>query len=132
MYLSLCGQFIIMTSLNLIAYLFYGLITAFITLRVGWICYKNGIYFIEEEMKDRLLADSINKLLLTGYYLLNLGYATLMIYTWQHVDTITELVSSISSRSAWIILSLGLMHFFNILVIYLLRRHRHNSSQSKT
>ncbi len=123
----MCCQTITMYSLNLIAYLIYGMITFYITVRVGWICYKNGIYFIQQELQDKELSNSVNKMLLMGYYLMNLGYVALMIYTWQNLHSITELVQSICSRCAYIILSLGSMHYFNIIVIYLLRRKNKKS-----
>ncbi len=123
----MCCQTATMYSLNLIAYLIYGIITFYITVRVGWICYRNGIHFIEAELQNQDLSDSVNKMLLMGYYLMNLGYAALMIYTWQDLHNTAALIHSISSRCAYIVLSLGLMHYVNILVIYLLRRKNKKS-----
>ncbi len=111
-----------MNSYNLLAYLIYCIITFFITVRVGWICYKNGLHFLEEELKDKLIAESVNKLLLTGYYLFNLGYASIMIYTWNAIHSFSELISGISSKSAYIVLSLGVMHYINMFLIYFLRK----------
>lgn len=121
-----------MNLLNLVAYAVYLIITFFITVRVGWICYKNGIHFIELELEDKTIADSVNKLLLIGYYLLNLGYASIMIYSWQSISTLSNLLSDISTKSAMIILSLGILHYINLLIIYLARkRKQHHSSIKK-
>lgn len=120
-----------MFSLNILSYLIYGIITFYITVKVGWICYKNGIHFIQLELQDEQIAHSVNKLLLVGYYLLNLGYALSMIYTWKTIHNHLELLSTLSYRTAYIILGLGLMHYFNIAVITLLRKKSSNT-HSKT
>lgn len=111
-----------MDTLNILTYAIYLLITFFITVRVGWICYKNGIHYIQAEINDLQLAESINKILLVGYYLFNLGYATLMIYSWNTIYTYPALIESLSSKSAYIVLSLGIMHYCNITIIYLIRK----------
>jgi hypothetical protein len=116
-----------MISNNLIAYFIYGIITFFITIRVGWICYKNGIHFIELEIQDKLIAANINKLLLTGYYLLNLGYASVMVYTWDTVSNANELIESVVTRSGYIIFSLGVMHYLNIFILSILKKKNDNS-----
>ncbi len=111
-------------SLNIIAYIIY-LTTAYIvTVNVGWICYKNGIHFIYRELDDLPLAEMVNKLLLTGYYLLNLGYASMMIYYWDTTTTILEMINSISFKTGGIIFFLGCMHCINMLFIYLLRKNK--------
>lgn len=120
-----------MFSLNILSYIIYGIITFYITVKVGWICYKNGIHFIQLELQDEQIAQSVNKLLLVGYYLLNLGYALSMIYTWNTIHNQLELISALSYRTAYIILGLGCLHYFNIAMIALLRKKSSNSN-SKT
>ncbi len=69
--------------MNTIAYILYLIITYIITVRVGFIFYRNGRVFILELLhQDVQLTDFINRILLTGYYLLNLGYAALMLRSW--------------------------------------------------
>ena len=105
-------------TLNLIAYLIYALITYWITVRTGWVFYRNGIHFIRAEIGDENVAASINSLLLTGYYLTNLGYITLLIWTWEPIPDLRAMVESLCEKSGGIILLLGGMHYFNMLVIY--------------
>ncbi|MGN6509013.1 MAG: hypothetical protein ACTHLD_06090, partial [Chitinophaga sp.] len=70
--------------MNTLAYLIYFVITGFITIWVGRRFYRNGRLFILALMRqDEALTDAINRILLIGYYLLNLGYATMMISTWE-------------------------------------------------
>ena len=113
-----------MSYYNLIAYALYAISTYLITVRVGWLCYKNGLYFVELAIEDQNLAISVNKLLLTGYYLVNLGYITIMIYIWENITTWQALVESLSQKLAFIILILGIMHFFNITLLYFLSKKR--------
>lgn len=111
-----------MITYNLIAYTIYGIITYLITVRVGWICYTNGYYFIRAEVKDEAIANSINKILLVCYYLTNLGYITLMIRYWKRVENFQGLVESLSQKIALIVLGLGCLHFMNMAGVYLLRK----------
>jgi hypothetical protein len=112
-----------MIYFNLIAYAIYAALTYFITVRVGWLCYKNGLHFVALAIEEEHLAISVNKLLLAGYYLINLGYITIMIYLWETINTWQELVESLSQKMAFIVLILGLMHFFNLTVLYFLSKN---------
>jgi hypothetical protein len=107
---------------NLISYLIYGILTYFITVRVGWIFYRNGYYYIQAELQDEQLATSTNNLLLACYYLTNLGYITLMIWYWERIASFQSMVEHLSEKVAFILLLLGILHFLNMLVIYLISR----------
>jgi hypothetical protein len=114
--------------MNLLAYILYLLITWFITVHVGLRFYRNGrLYILRLLHGDEKLTDAINRILLTGYYLLNLGYATIMLRNWQTINDWAGLVSAISSMTGKIILTLAIMHFMNMAVILYLG-HRHQPS----
>lgn len=105
--------------MNTTAYMVYGCITGLITFRVGWIFYRNGRVFILHLLHQNVaLTDAINRLLLTGYYLLNLGYAALMISTWERVENWTGLLTSVTVMTGRIVLTLALIHFCNMAAIY--------------
>ena len=109
--------------MNTLAYIIYLFITYLITVRVGFIFYRNGRLFILGLLKnDVSLTDAINRILLVGYYLVNLGYAALMISTWDTIITWTELLASITVMTGKIVLTLAIMHYFNMLVIYLISK----------
>ena len=112
--------------MNTLAYIIYLFITYLITVHVGLRFYRNGRVFILQLLHgDEKLTDSINNILLIGYYLLNLGYASLMISTWKTITTWAELVGSISTMTGKITLALAIMHFWNMTVIYYIsRRHK--------
>ena len=113
--------------MNTLAYIIYLLITYLITVRTGWLFYRHGrVYIITLLSGDEKLADFINKILLTGYYLLNLGYAAAMIRYWQQVTGFTELLGSIASMTGRIMLTLALIHFCNMSVIYFISKRNHH------
>jgi hypothetical protein len=93
---------------------------------VGLLFYRNGrLYILRLLHGDEKLTDFINRILLTGYYLVNLGYAALMIRSWQTIHDWTGLVGSISSMTGKIVLTLAVMHFMNMAVIlYISQRHQ--------
>ncbi len=106
---------------NIIAYIIYIAITFFIIVNVGMVFYKNGRVFILNLFHgDDDTTDRINKLLLVGYYLLNLGYTLLSITTWTKVGDTSELVSQLSYRLGILIMLLGIMHYFNMAVLHFL------------
>ncbi|MFT6746573.1 MAG: hypothetical protein ACJAZ2_000914 [Glaciecola sp.] len=102
---------------NLLSYLLYLMITVFITVYVGWILYKDGWLHLKLIFeKEEELALKVNQLLLTGYYLLNIGYAVFSISIWPTVENLTQALTIVGQRSGSIILLLGVMHYFNLWV----------------
>lgn len=105
-------------GMNTIAYIVYLLITYVITVRVGFIFYRNGRVFILSLLHgDVQLTDFINRILLTGYYLLNLGYATVMLSTWDTIFAWRALVLSIVMMTGKIMLTLAVVHFCNMVPV---------------
>ena len=111
--------------MNVFAYILYLVITYIITFKVGHIFYRNGKIYILRLMHDNEhFSNSINRLLLIGYYLLNLGYAALMISGWETVYTIEEVLVTVVSMTGKIMLTLALIHFMNMAVIFLFSTQR--------
>ena len=70
--------------MNTLSYILYIAITYIITVHVGLIFYRNGKVFILNLLHgDERLTNFINRVLLVGYYLLNLGYVAVSIQSWQ-------------------------------------------------
>jgi hypothetical protein len=113
--------------MNTLAYIIYLFITYLITVHVGLRFYRNGrVYILRLLHGDEKMTDSINNILLVGYYLLNLGYASLMISTWKTITKWAEMTGSISTMTGKIMLALAIMHFWNMTVIYFISR-KHNT-----
>lgn len=104
-------------NLNVSAYCIYLLITVILTVWIGRVCHKNGIYFIIDCLKDESIAHSINNLLLVGYYLMNIGYAILTIKGWETILTIPQLLNVLTFKLAIIILTLAAVHYLNMIVL---------------
>lgn len=118
--------------MNTIAYLLYLLVTYAITVHVGLRFYRNGrIYILDLLLGDEAITNSINRLLLTGYYLLNLGYAALMINTWQTMHSWQDILVSISTMTGRILLILSLIHYINMAVILYYSQNRKHLSHHK-
>jgi hypothetical protein len=118
--------------MNTLAYILYLFITYVITVRVGLIFYRNGRLFILNLLQqDVQLTDFINRILLTGYYLLNLGYAALMLRSWDTITTWTELLVSIGTMTGKIMLTLAVIHFCNMAVIFLISKRNNHFINAK-
>lgn len=119
-------------GMNTLAYILYLFITYVITVRVGLIFYRNGRLFILNLLQqDVQLTDFINRILLTGYYLLNLGYAALMLRSWDTITTWTELLVSIGTMTGKIMLTLAVIHFCNMAVIFLISKRNNHFINAK-
>ncbi|WP_027880241.1 hypothetical protein [Mesoflavibacter zeaxanthinifaciens] len=111
-------------NLNIITYCIYLPVIIFITVRIGWICYKNGELFLKNLFKDKAIVKSINNLLLLGYYLTNIGYAIITISYWETIHNVVEVISSLTFTLGKIILILAALHYNNIFLLQLTHKHK--------
>jgi hypothetical protein len=103
--------------MNVSGIILYLLITSYVTIYVGQVLYKNGRHFIVEMLHDEQLTEFVNKVLLVGYYLLNLGYVSVMLTHVRRADSLSELIPSLSIAIGRILVTLGIMHCLNITAI---------------
>ena len=118
--------------MNTIAYIIYLALTYIITVHVGLSLYRNGRIYILRLFEDETLTNSINKILLTGYYLLNLGYSAIILQTWKTIHTWSELIGSLSYMVGRIMITLSIIHYFNMTMIYFVGRRHHKIINNKT
>ncbi|NLR93872.1 MULTISPECIES: hypothetical protein [Flammeovirga] len=103
---------------NIYGYFIYLICVIFIIVKVGKVCYDNGNVFAKSYLKGKEeLSVQINKMLLIGYYLLNIGYAAITIISWNNINSIEELIITISNKIGVIVLVIGLLHYMNIYII---------------
>ncbi len=99
------------------------MITAIVILFVGKTLYTNGRPFLINVFHGNIsLADSINKLLLVGYYLVNIGYTVIALRIWQRIDSTQSLVEILSYKIGLIVFILGIMHVFNVISLVIIER----------
>ncbi len=104
-----------MNNYNLISYLIYLPTTFYITVIVGWTLYKKGIVFLNDAFNSNIeLASILNKFLLLGYYLLNLGYAAVSIHIFSEIYSFSQLIEELSKRIGLLMIGLAIMHYFNM------------------
>lgn len=105
-------------NLNLIAYGIYILLSVYIIVVIGNICYRNGnIYVLSLIPGHKELCLRINSILLVGYYLVNIGYSLTTIISWEKVATLPQLIETIAVKTAIIVAGLCALHYTNIVVL---------------
>src|ERR1043166_65448 len=104
-------------------YLVYLAISIALTVWVARTLHKNGrIFLVDSFLGNEALADSVNHLLVVGFYLVNTGFVTLALkYGEKAVDAQTAL-EILSSKIGLVLVVLGAMHFFNLYVFSKMRR----------
>ena len=105
------------------SYAVYLAISLLVTVWVARTLHKNGRVFLVEAFQGNAeLADSVNHLLVVGFYLVNLGYVALALRTGAALATPREAIELESQKIGWVLLILGAMHFFNIFVFHRMRQ----------
>ena len=104
-------------------YLAYLTISVALTVWVARTLHKNGrIFLVDSFHGNEQLADSINHLLLVGFYLINIGYVTLALKYGDKPDNLQEGLETLSTKVGAVLRILGAMHFFNLYVFSKMRR----------
>jgi hypothetical protein len=104
-------------------YLAYLAISIVLTVWVGHTLHKNGRPFLVHAFDgNALLADSINNLLLVGFYLINFGFVSLALKTSGPIDDLRQSIELLSLKVGMVLLVLGGMHFFNMHMLHKLGR----------
>ncbi len=107
----------------IITYVLYLLITVFLTIWVARALFRNGKVFLYDIFHgNRELADSVNNLLLVGFYLINLGYAVYTLQITSGIQNAQDMFEKLSLKIGLIILILGFMHFMNLYIFFTLRK----------
>jgi len=109
-------------DLQLIDYFIYIAASVLLTIWVGRTLYRNGRPFLVSVFKEDGLADSVNRLLVIGFYLVNFGAAAILINTGGVPGGIAEMLKQTVTRIGVVLLVLGYMHFNNLLVLHIIRR----------
>lgn len=107
-----------------ITYLTYLAISIVLTIWVAQTLFKNGrVFLVDVFQGNEALADSVNHLLVVGFYLINLGYVSLALKLGYDLETAREGIEALSWKVGMVLIVLGGMHFFNLFVFTRIRRH---------
>ena len=104
-------------------YTVYLVLSIAVTIWVARTLYRNGRAFLVDAFHGQeVLADSVNHLLVVGFYLVNLGYVSLALKTTDTLTNAGESIETLSRKVGLVLLVLGAMHFFNLYVFNTMRR----------
>lgn len=105
------------------SYLVYIAVSVALTIWVAHTLHRNGrIFLVDAFHGNEALADSVNHLLVVGFYLINIGYVALALrYGGKPTDMQTA-IELLSTKIGLVLLVLGAMHFMNMIVFSRLRR----------
>lgn len=107
----------------LYTYLAYLVVSIAVTVWVARTLHANGRAFLVEAFHGQeVLADSVNHLLVVGFYLINLGWIVMTLRTRYELDTVRSAVELLSDKIGTVLFVLGLMHFFNLFLFSRFRR----------
>src|SRR6267378_249517 len=111
------------TGITTYAYLIYLAISIALTIWVARTLHKNGrVFLVDVFHGNEALADSVNHLLVVGFYLINSGYVSLALKLGYSVATTQEAIEALSVKVGMVLLVLGGMHFFNLFIFSRMRR----------
>jgi hypothetical protein len=105
-------------------YLVYGAVSVALILWLARTLYRNGAVFLEDVFDNKALAHAVNRLLVTGFYLLNLGFAFLLLRA-DHTPDAVAAVYVLVRKLGLLLLVLGVLHMTNMFVFYKIRRRAH-------
>lgn len=108
---------------TVITYLAYIAISIGLIVWVGRTLFNNGRVFLLQVFDEDEIADSVNKLLLVGFYLINVGYMVYNLKIFGEINSTRVGIETLSIKIGTIILILGVMHFFNIFVLFKLKKN---------
>jgi hypothetical protein len=117
------------TTKILIGYAIYLPIALFLTYYVSKTLFKNSKIFMLDIFKGREeIAFATNKLFETGFYLLNLGFALMILEMTLYNNDYQSLIEALSYKIGGFAIYLGIMLFLNL---YFFFRGKRKANQTK-
>ena len=93
------------------------------TVWVGRALYRNGAAFLADTFLGKeVLADSVNRLLVVGFYLVNGGWVVRALKDNVAPFSASEVIEHVANSYGTVLLVLGAMHFGNLYVLNRMRR----------
>jgi hypothetical protein len=104
-------------------YLLYLAASVALTVWVARTLHRNGrVFLVDFFHGNESLADSVNHLMVVGFYLINLGYISLALKLGYDVVDLQGAIEALSWKVGTVLVALGAMHFFNLYVFSRIRR----------
>jgi len=110
-------------SFTVAAYFAYLACSILVTVWVGRTLHRSGRAFLVDAFRgNEKLADSVNHLLVVGFYLINIGYVALALKYGDKPWNLQTAIEFFSTKVGLVLLVLGTMHYFNLYVFSRMRR----------
>ena len=101
----------------IVTYTLYLALSLLLTVWVARTLHRNGRIFLVAAFKgNEALADSVNHLLVVGFYLVNFGFVALYLKLTGKVADGQGVIEAVADKLGIVLLVLGAMHFFDLLV----------------
>ena len=104
-------------------YVIYLVLSVAVTVWVARTLYQNGrAFLVDAFLGNDALADSVNRLLVVGFYLINLGWIVMTLKTQEYLPSSRQAIELLSEKIGTVLLVLGCMHLFNVFLFNRFRR----------
>lgn len=111
-----------MMNMTVTTYLLYLLIAVPLTIWVARTLSRNGrIFLVDVFGGNEDFADAVNRLLVVGFYLLNLGFVTLFLRSGSPVEDASGVFEQLSVKLGVVMLVLGVVHLTNVWIFNKIR-----------
>ena len=105
------------------SYVAYLIVSLLVTAWVGRTLYTRGrVFLVAAFHGNDAVADSVNHLLVVGFYLINIGYVTLALKYGDKPRGLQEAIEFLSTKVGLVLAILGVMHFINVASLTSYRR----------
>jgi hypothetical protein len=105
------------------AHFAYLLLSIGLTVWVARTLAKSGrVFLVDAFLGNRELAESVNHLLVVGFYLINVGFVSLALKYGDRPTDLETSIETLSTKVGFVLLVLGGMHFFNLFIFSKMRK----------
>ncbi|MBO3089181.1 hypothetical protein [Cellulomonas dongxiuzhuiae] len=110
---------------TVLTYLVYIAASVALTIWVARTLTRNGdVFLIDVFHGDEKIAAATNRLLVVGFYLVNLGFVALNLRVSEPVLSTQQAIEALASKLGAVALLLGVFHLVNVFVLSRVRRRR--------
>ncbi len=116
-------------NLPIAFYLIYATVTLALVVWLARTLFNTGNQFLEDVFDSKELGYAVNRLLVIGFYLLNMGYAFMLYQLEPSYASVADAWNQLVNRLGVLFLSLGAIHLVNMMVLWRVRTHRDRRGQ---
>lgn len=115
----------------IITYTIYVTLSIALTIWVATTLFRNGQVFLVVSFGSVKLADAVNRLLVVGFYLVNVGFMALFLRYGDKPHGAVESIEFIATKVGVVLLVLGLWHFLNMINIAKIFKKRKKAMRTR-